>query len=162
VINAPVDTAGTGKTTEKTKEQRMKKVSVAIVVLLLALGVAWAQQQPPTSDSSTGTPTSGGNQITVQGCLGGGPGNFTLLSSDGMTYQLQGNDRQLKEHVGHTVAVTGMPGTGNSTTSSATPTSPSGTSPSGTTGEERTLSVSSLKHISSSCSETSTTGSPKQ
>jgi len=140
----------------------MRKVLVAMAVLLLALGVIWAQQQPATSDSNTNTPANAGSEITVQGCLGGSPGNFTLLGSDGTTYQLQGNDDQLKEHVGHTVAVTGTLGTGNSTTTSATEAAPSGTSASGTTGEQRTLSVSSLKHISSSCSESSTTGSAKQ
>ena len=97
----------------------MRKVLFATAVLLLALGVALAQQQPATSDTNTNTPSNAGSQITVQGCLGGNPGNFTLLGSDGTSYQLQGNDDQLKDHVGHTVAVTGTLGTGNSTSSTA-------------------------------------------
>jgi hypothetical protein len=129
----------------------MRKVLVAMAVLLLALGVAWAQQQPATSDSNTNPPTNSGSQMTVQGCLGGSPGNFTLLGSDGTTYKLQGNDDQLKEHVGHTVAVTGTVGTGNATTTTATEAAPSGASPTDTTGEQRTLSVSSLQHISEKC-----------
>ena len=140
----------------------MRKVLFAAAVLLLAFGVAWAQQQPATSDSDNTTPANAGSQITVQGCLGGSPGNFTLLGSDGTTYQLQGNDDQLKEHVGHTVAVTGTVGAGNSSTTSATPNNPSGASSSATTGEQRTLSVSSMQHISASCSETSTTGSDRK
>ena len=129
----------------------MRKVLLAMAVLLLALGVAWAQQEPATSDSNTTTPANAGSQVTVQGCLGGSPGNFTLLGSDGTTYKLQGSDNQLKEHVGHTLAVTGTVGTGNTTTTAATEDSPSGTSPTDTTGEQRTLSVSSLQHISETC-----------
>ena len=140
----------------------MRKVCFATAVLLLALGVAWAQQQPATSDNNSETPSNAGSQVTVQGCLGGSPGNFTLLGPDGATYQLQGNDDQLKEHVGHTVAVTGTVGTGTSTTTSGTTSEPNGASSSDTTGEQRTLSVGSLQHISSSCKQTSTTGSSKR
>jgi len=139
----------------------MRRVSVAIAVLLLALGVAWAQQQPSTSDSNTNTPANAGSQVTVKGCLGGGSGNYTLLGSDGMTYQLQGDDSQLKEHVGHTVAVTGTVGSGNSTTGNTNETAPNGASPSANSGEQRTLSVTSLQHISSSCSQTSTRGAAR-
>jgi hypothetical protein len=121
----------------------MRKVLIATAVLLLALGVAWAQQQPATSDSNTNTHANAGSQVTVQGCLGESSGNFTLLGSDGTTYQLQGNDDQLKEHVGHTVAVTGTVDTGNSTT----------------TSEQRTLSAISMQHISEKCSTSTTTGS---
>ena len=136
----------------------MKKAVVAIAVLLLALGVAWAQQRPDTSDSNPSTPASSGSQVTVKGCLGGSPGNFTLLGADGTTYQLQGNDDQLKKHVGHTVAVTGTVGTGNSTTTSSTENTPNGASSTSTTGEQRTLSVSSMQHISESCGSGSSTG----
>ena len=136
----------------------MRKVLVAMAVLLLALGIAWAQQQPDTSGSNANTPASSGSQVTVKGCLGGSPGNFTLLGSDGTTYQLQGNDDQLKKHVGHTVAVTGTVGTGNSTTTSSTEAAPNGASSTATTGEQRTLSVSSLQHISESCGSGSSTG----
>jgi hypothetical protein len=133
----------------------MKKISLAIATLLMALGVAWAQQ-PSASDSDNNTPANSGSQVTVKGCLGGSAGNFTLLGSDGMTYQLQGDDNQLKEHVGHTVSVTGIVGTGNSTTTNSNETNPSGTSPSANSGEQRTLSVDSLQHISASCSQTTT------
>jgi len=139
----------------------MRKLPVATAVLLLALGVAWAQQQPSMSDPNANPPNAG-SEMTVRGCLGGTPGNFTLLGSDGVTYQLRGNEDQLKKHVGHTVAVTGTVGTGNSATTSATPARRSGTSSAGTTGEERSLSVSSMEHISSRCNQTSTTGGSKQ
>jgi len=136
----------------------MRKVLVAMAAVLLALSIAWAQQQPTTSDSDNNTPAKSGSQVTVRGCLGGSPGDFTLLGSDGTTYKLNGNDDQLKDHVGHTVAVTGTVGTGNTTTTNATESSPNGASPSETTGEQRTLSVSSLKHISASCGAASSTG----
>ena len=138
----------------------MRKLLVAVAGLLLALGVAWAQQ-PSSSDSNATEPGDADSEVTVQGCLGGTTGNFTLLGSDGMTYRLQGNNDELKKHVGHMVAVTGILGTDNSTTTGTTETSPSDTSAAGTTGAERTLSVTNLQHMSSSCSQTSTTGSPK-
>src|SRR5919198_5546312 len=109
----------------------MRKVLNATAVLLLALGVTMAQQQQPATtdtNTNTNTPANAGSQITVQGCLGGSPGNFTLLSSEGTTYQLQGSDDQLKDHIGHTVAVTGTVGTGNATTTSSTSNMPSGAS----------------------------------
>ena len=133
----------------------MKKVSLAIAALLLALGVVWAQQEP---NSNSNTPANAGSQVTVKGCLGGSDGNYTLLGSDGMTYQLQGDDSQLKEHVGHTVAVTGTVGTGNTTTTNSNETTPNGASGTASSGEQRTLSVNSLQHISSGCSQTSTRG----
>ena len=77
--------------------------------------------------------------MTVEGCLSGSNGNFTLTDKNGMAYQLTGDSSTLSEHVGHEVKVTGM------SSSSA-----SGSSAS-TGGSGQTLQVSSVKHISKTC-----------
>ena len=153
----------------------MKKACVVVTVVLLALGAAWAQQQtqpqqpaqaqPQPMDSNINTPASAGGQVTLQGCLSGGMGNYALRSSDGMTYQLQGSEDQFKEHVGNTVAVTGTLGPANTAAnnSKATESNANAASSSGAAGEQqRTLNVSSLQHISASCSPPSPAAPPKK
>ncbi len=85
-------------------------------------------------------------QTTVEGCLSGSSGNYTLSAKDGTSYQLTGDTAKLSEHVGHEVKVTG-------TSSSAAPNA--GGTAAGTTGQasasSQTLEVSSVKHISKTC-----------
>jgi hypothetical protein len=83
-------------------------------------------------------------ETTVQGCLNGANGSFTLSDKDGNSYQLTGDTAKLSEHVGHEVKVTGTA----EATSSASGSAASGTS---TQGASRTLQVNSVKHISKTC-----------
>ena len=53
--------------------------------------------------------TSAG-QMTVEGCLSGSNGNFTLSDKNGTSYQLTGDTAKLSEHLGHEVKVTGTSG----------------------------------------------------
>lgn len=76
--------------------------------------------------------------MTVEGCLSGSSGNFTLTDKNGMSYQLTGDTAKLSEHVGHEVKITG---TSESSTGSA----------SSTAGAGHTLEVTSVKHISKTC-----------
>ena len=84
--------------------------------------------------------------MTVEGCLSGSSGNYTLSDKNGNTYQLTGDTAKLSEHVGHEVKVMGTAG-------SAAPSG--GGTASGTTGQaagnSQTLEVSSVKHISKTC-----------
>jgi hypothetical protein len=97
--------------------------------------------QTPESAQS-GNATSG--QKTIEGCLQGSNGNYTLTDSSGMTYRLQGNDSELTKHNGHEVRVTGsLMGANSGTASSSTP--------SGGTNAAPTLTVDNLKHISKTC-----------
>src|SRR5215469_13703325 len=94
-----------------------------LTMAVLLLGAAWvaaqnypsqtspSQTNPSTSSSqssssnaqsSTGD-TSG--QTTVEGCLSGSNGNYTLTSSSGTTYQLAGDTSQLSDHVGHEMQI---------------------------------------------------------
>jgi hypothetical protein len=121
--------------------------------LLLALSLlvsgAWLQAQsqyPQTGSSQTGSSASG--QTTVQGCLQGSDGNYTLTDKTGTTYQLQGDTSKLSAHVGHEVQITG------STTSASTATTP----PAGTAtsaSQQPTLTVQNVKHISKTCKSAS-------
>jgi len=117
----------------------MRKLILLISILLLGLTWAVAQNTPTGQSSHTGA-----GQMTVEGCLSGSSGNFTLTDKNGTAYQLTGDAAKLSEHVGHEVKVTG--------TSAATSTGASGsteTSASGAAGQ--TLQVTSLKHISKTC-----------
>lgn len=78
-----------------------------------------SQSNPPSGSSTSGQGTapsqsstgSSSGETTIQGCVGGSGDNVTLTDSKGKTWQLQSNNNAaFKEHVGHTVAVTGTPG----------------------------------------------------
>jgi hypothetical protein len=133
------------------------KKTIITIGMLLACGV-WvlAQQSYPSSSSQTTqsqTQSNASNKTSVQGCLSGSAGNYTLTDSSGTKYQLSGDTSKLSAHVGHEVQITGT------TSQSGTPSSTaSGTSSS--TGQQ-TLNVSGVKHISSTCSSSSSTKPPE-
>jgi ABC-type phosphate transport system substrate-binding protein len=133
----------------------MRRLLLLLSVLLL--GACWAVAQDSTSqtssNSSESSASSGQNSsatasgaTTVQGCLSGSSGNFTLTDKNGNTYQLTGDTAKLSEHVGHEVKVTG---TTSSSASAASGGSAAGTA--GAAGNSQTLEVSSIKHVSKTC-----------
>jgi len=137
----------------------MRQVFLFLSVLLL--GVSWAVVQgtsptsPSTSSSdssaqtssqSSASQTSASGYTTVEGCLSGSSGSYTLAAKDGTTYQLTGDTAKLSEHVGHEVKITG---TANSAASS--PSSGAASSSAGSTSSEKSLQVSSVKHVSKTC-----------
>jgi len=130
----------------------MRKLLLLLSVLLL--GVAWAIAQDSTTNSTQGSTDSSQSQhsgqartsageTTVEGCLSGSSGNFTLTDKHGTSYQLTGDTAKLSEHVGHEVKVTGVSG------SAATGASGSTESAAGAAGQS--LQVTSVKHISKTC-----------
>ena len=82
-------------------------------------------QQPATPDTSstttqttttqtTQTSTNSGNSI--EGCLNGSAGNWTLTDQTGKTWQLAGDTSKLSDHVGHQIRIMG---TDNSSSASS-------------------------------------------
>jgi hypothetical protein len=123
-----------------------KTFLLAISLLLSAVWLQAQSQYPQTGSSQTGASASG--QTTVQGCLQGSDGNYTLTDKSGTTYQLQGDTSKLSAYVGHEVQITG------STTSASTATSPTAGTPTGAT-QQSTLTVQNMKHISKTCKSAS-------
>lgn len=104
-------------------------------------------QTSPSSQTSSQS-SGAGNETTVRGCLSGSSGNYTLTSDSGTTYQITGDTSKLSDHVGHQVEIKG--------TTSPSSSSPGGAaSSSGATSQggasQQTLSMTSMKHISSTC-----------
>lgn len=158
---------------------RMRKTLILSTFLLLC--AVWAgaqtsgsssssgsQTQPSTSSGSqtgstssqtgsqTGSMSGSENAQTVEGCLGGSAGNFTLTSSSGTTYQLAGDTSKLSNHVGEQVEITGSTSSASASSTSPSSSASSSTSPSasasGAAGGGQTLTVQKVRKIASSCS----------
>jgi len=129
----------------------MKRAMMLAVVLLLSAAWLQAQQDPQSGSTKAGSQSSSsqmgsGSETTVEGCLQGSSGNFTLTDKAGTTYQLAGDTSKLTEHVGHEVEIKGTTSApGSSAGSSAAST---GSAPSGS----QTLTVVKVKHMSKTCS----------
>jgi hypothetical protein len=113
---------------------------IFLILSIMLLGLTWAVAQ----DSTGATPSSragqsASGQVTVEGCLSGSNGNFTLTDKNGTSYELKGDTAKLSEHVGHEIKVTGV-------SSSA-----AGESASAGAGSSQTLQVSSVKHVAKTC-----------
>ena len=68
---------------------------------------------PDTSSTTTQTTTtqttqtSSDNGNSIEGCLSGSAGNWSLTDQSGKTWQLAGDTSKLSDHVGHQVRITG-------------------------------------------------------
>lgn len=126
----------------------MRQIFLALSFLLLGISWAAAQGSMNQSGSSSGTQSSSGEQMSVEGCLSGSSGNYTLTDQNGMAYRLTGDSAKLSEHVGHEIKVTGMSESGSMSGNE------SGSASTGAnSGSEKTLQVSSVKHISKTCKQ---------
>jgi hypothetical protein len=136
----------------------MRQVILFLSVLLLGVSWAVAQGTPDQSGSSSSSPSSSsssaqsspssaGGETTVEGCLSGSSGSYTLAAKDGSTYQLTGDTAKLSEHVGHEVKITGTANSAASSPSSGGAASGSSAS----SGSQKSLQVTSVKHISKTC-----------
>jgi Protein of unknown function (DUF5818) len=119
-------------------------------------------QQPATPDTSSTTTqtttttsqTSTDSSSSIEGCLAGSAGNWTLTDQSGKAWQLAGDTSKLSDHVGHQVRVTGSEA-GGAASSSSSPSSSAGAGASAgagsATGAQPTFTVKKVKMISSSC-----------
>ena len=125
-------------------------------------------QQPATPDTSSTTiqttttqttQTSSNSSTSIEGCLSGSAGNFTLTDQSGKTWQLAGDTSKLSDHVGHQIRLMGTDNSSSASgSSSPSSSSPSSSSPSSSTGagagssSGATFTVNKVKMISSTCS----------
>ena len=120
-----------------------------LLLSVLMLGVTWAAAQTPgqSSPSTDSSPTAAGqatagqassSHTTVEGCLSGADGKYTLTDKTGTSYQLTGDTAKLADHVGHEVKITGNPGAGSAAAS-------------GSAAGGQSLDVSSVKMVSKTC-----------
>ncbi len=130
----------------------MKRLLLLSSISLLSAVCAFAQydskpSDPATQSSTTSTQTST-DAKTIQGCLSGSDGNYTLTDKSA-TVKLTGDTSKLAAHVGHTIQVTG-------TLASATTADSTGQKTSSMSGsadaQQPTFTVTSFKHVSPTCS----------
>jgi hypothetical protein len=132
------------------------RILVAAAVFGFAMSVTAAAQTPSTAKSG---------QTSVTGCLSGpnDEGAFVLKPAKGRAFEVGGND-QLKEHVGHTVRLTGnwvKSGSEIGENESAEQNEKhEGTEHHGVA--ERHFKVADIHHISASCSQAGATGGTQQ
>ena len=126
----------------------MRNLLIAAVILMFACSMALAQQ----SD------TRGTHEATVTGCLGGGPGHYTILTREGKTIQVQTKNKDVDKLVGHSVAATGTETPGAMSTGADTPASPNAAT---NTGAQAVFSAGTLVDISPTCDQKSTQAKPK-
>ncbi len=118
-------------------------------------------QQPAAPDASSTTTQTTTTQTTqtssdsgnsIEGCLNGSAGNWTLTDQSGKTYQLSGDTSKLSDHVGHQVRIMGTDNS-SSASSGSTGSSPSSsaTGAGSSSGSQPTFTVQKVKMISSSC-----------
>ena len=109
-----------------------------VLTLVLLLSGAWLLAQDNTSKSSG---TSG--TTTIEGCLQTTGSYYNLTDSSGKSYRLSGYSDSIKDHVGHQVQITGIPG------EKAVDTTVQGAE--STAKELRVFKVKSVKHVADTC-----------
>ncbi|MFY9908100.1 MAG: hypothetical protein WBX02_18085 [Terriglobales bacterium] len=105
-----------------------------------------APDQNSTGEASGDQTTVGSGNTTVEGCLSGSDGNYTLTADNGTAYKLTGNTAKLSDHVGHEIKVMGTTGAASASGSSGAM---------GNDSSSQTLQVNSFKHISKTCKNNS-------
>jgi hypothetical protein len=146
----------------------MRKVYLITSILLLSSVWLMAQTTPSSSGSATQQPSSeypsqtspaqstapdttqtSTSNSTIEGCLAGSAGNFTLTDTAGKSWQLAGDTSKLTEHVGHQVRITGSEAGGAAGGASGAGAGSSAAG--GSSGSQPTFTVQKVKMVSSSC-----------
>jgi hypothetical protein len=118
---------------------------ILLLLSTLLLGMSWVAAQNSASPGQQGSKSASGagSATTVQGCLSGSNGKYTLTDAQGKTYDLMGDTSKLADHVGHEVKITGVEN------SAATSGSSGGAM--GNDSSQPTIEVSAVKHVSKTC-----------
>jgi hypothetical protein len=125
-----------------------------LLAFLLLACAAWVMAQQ--GDNS---PTAS-SQSSIEGCLGGSAGNFTVMDKAGTTYQLQlpqgADNAKLSQHIGEEVRVTGTVANGaGADASSNVPPAPGRAAGTAAVGQS-TINVSKMDKIGDACSNSQT------
>ncbi len=127
----------------------MRKAGLFTAILFLT--AVWAVAQTSPSTSPVGSQSS---QTTIQGCLSGSNGSFTVTDTSGVAYMLQGDTSKLADHIGQEVRITGTQASSGS--SSGAPASGGGAGAgagASASGSQQALNVSSVDKVSETCSK---------
>jgi hypothetical protein len=112
-----------------------------------------SSQSDQSSSAQSSSGMSSGSETSIEGCLNGSAGNFTLISSTGITYQLTGASDDLSKHVNQQVRVRGTQSAAAAPSSTSPTSSSSAPSPSSSSAaSQTTFSVSKVSKISDTCS----------
>ena len=138
----------------------MKKALTVVLALVLASVWAVAQQSNPsqsttTTTQSTSTTTQSSNPATIQGCLSQTSTGFAVADKSGNTYQVSGDNEQLRAQVGHEVQITGTV----SQQAAATTNLPSEAGVGAQQAANR-IDMTGLKSVSDTCSSNSPSTPP--
>jgi flagellar hook-associated protein 2 len=132
----------------------MKRLFALIAALLLSAVWMFAQDAAQAGSSTSSQTASSASEMTVEGCLSGSAGNFTLMDSTGKSYQLQGDTSKLTDQVGHQVRIKGTQ------TATASATTPSGGTASASTDQSgSSASSASAKKPSDNTADSSANAS---
>ncbi len=112
----------------------MRKI---LVLLVLVLSASWLLEQDTMGKSS------GAAGTTIQGCLSTASAHYYLTDSSGKRYFLSGYANKLKDHVGHTVNITGTLGVKTTDTTAQGSES--------TAKEMPVFKVKSIQHVADTC-----------
>ena len=154
----------------------MRKMFSLTAALLLSSACMFGQAAAQAGSSDSSKANSNANEVTIDGCLSGSAGNYTLTDSSGMSYQLQGETSKLSDQVGHQVQIKGTKTASasattpsgdtatastdssgsNASSSTASKPSASASNPSGSASAAIQFNVSSVEKLSDSCTASST------
>ena len=155
----------------------MRKLCLLTTVLLLVSAWVVAQDSSQAAGAKASqTSSNAGETTTIEGCLSGSAGNYTLTDKTGKTYQLQGDSSKLGDQIGHQVQINGSEGgavasatapsgasasasssgTNPSSSSSASKPSDSAPNPSGSASAAVQFTVSGVTKISDTCTASPT------
>jgi hypothetical protein len=146
----------------------MRKLILVAVTLLCSGLWAFAQSSSSSStspaDSSAGqmgstsaSSTTSGANTSIDGCLSGASGSYTLKDkASGTTYNLAGDTSKLASHVGEEVRISGSSEASTSASasspSSSASSTPSSSGSSMSNGSGQSFNVHSVSKVSSTCS----------
>jgi hypothetical protein len=111
-------------------------------------------QQPGTPADQAGQDASAAGS-SVEGCLGGSAGNFTVIDKSGTTYQLQlpagADTSKLNAHLGEEVRVTGTMANAKQPGDTSSASSASASGAAGASGSQPSIAVTKIDKVGDKC-----------